>query len=80
MIKLSHGDLRSYDYDFEKNDYFYRDNGERVPNNKRTGFHTSVFLQSSKHSLDKETEKLIEERHIQYEDFKARMKAKYTSK
>ncbi len=47
MIQLTKDSIRSFYYNVEQNDYFYQDNGERVPDELRKSFNTTVFRRSS---------------------------------
>jgi hypothetical protein len=80
MLSLTKAGLQEIVYDSDREDYFYKKSGKRVPDNLRTCFYTTVFRKSSKRRLKEETQEVVDERHIKYEDFKARMKAKYARK
>jgi hypothetical protein len=80
LLSLNKAGLQEIVYDSERNDYFYKTSGERVPDKLRKGLNTTVFWQSSKRRLDDETEEDVQERHVRFENFKAQMKAKYSQK
>jgi hypothetical protein len=80
MLSLTKEGLQEIVYDSDRDDYFYKKSGDRVPDNLRRGFYTTVFRQSSKRRLEEESQEAVDERHIKYEDFKAKMKAKYAPK
>jgi hypothetical protein len=80
MLSLTKKGLQEIVYDSDREDYFYKTSGERVPDHLRNGHHTTVFRKSSKRNLDNETQEAIQDRQAKYEEFKARMRAKYAPK
>ena len=51
MISVTNKNIREFCYDSERDDYYYKDNGERVPDKLRKGFNLTVFRRSS-HNLE----------------------------
>jgi hypothetical protein len=69
MIQVTNNNIREFHYDNVRDDYFYKDNDQRVPDKLRIGFHTTVFKQSSynplaNHSSNEALELMIQELNI----------------
>ena len=47
MISVTNSDIREFCFDSERDDYYYKDNGERVPDKLRKGYNLTVFKRSS---------------------------------
>lgn len=77
MFQLTKSDTREFQYNSEKDDYFYKDTGERVPDSARTGFHTTVFRQSSARKIENETPEEQAEKSAKWEETKLRLRSKY---
>jgi hypothetical protein len=77
MIQLSKSGTHKFLYDSEKDDYFYKDNGQRVPDNVRDGFRTTVFRQSSTRKIENETPEQQLQKQSKWEETKLRLRRKY---
>jgi hypothetical protein len=77
MIQLSKSSTREFLYNSEKDDYFYKDNGQRVPDNVRDGFRTTVFHQSSARKIENETPEQQHQKQAKWEETKLRLRRKY---
>jgi hypothetical protein len=77
MIGITRDGIREHFYDSEREDYFYKDTGERVPDKLREGFYTTVFRRSSRRRVEDETPEQRQQREERYVAFKIEMKAKY---
>ncbi len=69
MIEVTKNNVRDFYYDTDRDDYFYKDNDERVPDRLRKGFQTTVFKRSSynplaHHASNTELEQMMEELNI----------------
>jgi hypothetical protein len=69
MIEVTKSNVRDFYYDTDRDDYFYKDDGERVPDRLRKGFQTTIFKCSSynplaHHASNDELEKMMEELNI----------------
>jgi hypothetical protein len=51
MIQVTRNNIRYIYYDTDRDDYFYKDDNQRVPDNLRKGFETTVFRRSSYNPL-----------------------------
>jgi hypothetical protein len=77
MLGLTRDGVREHFYDSEKDDYFYKDTGERVPDYLRVGFYTTVFRQSSRRRIEDETPEQRKERDEKWAQTREYLRNKY---
>lgn len=77
MLQLTNKNgLREFYYDTDKEDYFYKDDNTRVPDELRQGLRTTVFRQSSRRRVDLETPEETRERRAKYQKLKEKVHAR----